>query len=93
MRIGLILPEAPQYSETFFNYKIKCLKESGYDVTVFSGKRTKNKLFFKHSSAYPVYKNKKRQSVFHLTENIIHERSYNNTQIRLDTFRICNDVS
>ena len=82
MRIGLILPEAPQYSETFFNYKIKCLKESGYDVTVFSGKRTKNKLFFKHSSAYPVYKNKK-----------IRQFVYNYTQSCLDTFRICNDVS
>lgn len=67
MRIGLILPEAPQYSETFFNYKIKCLKESGNDVTVFSGKRTKNKFFFKHISAYPVYKNKKiRQFVLFL---------------------------
>lgn len=68
MRIGMVLPEAPQYSETFFNYKIKCLKESGYDVTVFSGKRSKNKYFYKHIAAYPVYKNKKfRQSILFIS--------------------------
>lgn len=59
MKIGLVLPEAPQYSETFFNYKIKCLNDSGFDVKVFSGKKNKNKYSFKHFGAYPVYKNKK----------------------------------
>lgn len=58
MRIGLVLPEPPQYSETFFNHKIKGLQESGFDVIVFSGKRTKNKFFFKHISAYTVYNGK-----------------------------------
>ena len=57
MRIGLVLPEAPQYSETFFNYKIKGLKESGFDVIVFSNKKEKKKFGYEIRSAYPVYEN------------------------------------
>lgn len=57
-RIGLVLPNTPQYSETFFNYKIKGLQRSGFDVVVFSGKRSKEKYFFKHYGAYPVYNGK-----------------------------------
>jgi len=57
-QIGLVLPNAPQYSETFFNYKIKGLQNSGFDVTVFSGKRKNEKYFFKHFGAYPVYSGK-----------------------------------
>lgn len=57
-RIGLVLPEAPQYSETFFNYKIKGLHNSGYEVLVFSGKNSDKKYFFKHYGAFPVYQDK-----------------------------------
>jgi colanic acid/amylovoran biosynthesis glycosyltransferase len=38
MRIGLVLPELPQYSETFFNYKIQGLIEYGHDITVFTAR-------------------------------------------------------
>lgn len=57
MRIGLVLPEAPQYSETFFNHKIKGLKESGFEVIVFSNKKEKKKYGYEIRSAYPVYEN------------------------------------
>ncbi len=41
MKIGLVLPELPQYSETFFRYKIKGLIANGHEVTVFAaGKKS-----------------------------------------------------
>ncbi|MEO8210110.1 MAG: glycosyltransferase family 4 protein [bacterium] len=58
MRIGLVLPDVPQYSETFFNYKIKGLLESGFEVIIFSSQRTKKKFFFEHSGAYKIYEGK-----------------------------------
>ena len=57
-KIGLVLPETPQYSETFFNYKIKGLQESGFDVIVFTGKKEKGKFSFKIKNSYPVFINK-----------------------------------
>ncbi len=36
MKIGLVLPDLPQYSETFFNYKIKGLIANGHEVVVFT---------------------------------------------------------
>ena len=66
-RIGLVLPDAPQYSETFFNYKIKGLQDTGFDVIVFSGKRSNDKYFFKHYGAYPVYKGKPVKQFFQLS--------------------------
>jgi len=65
-RIGLVLPDAPQYSETFFNYKIRGLQNSGFDVIVFSGKRSNAKYFFKHHGAYPVYNGKPVKQFFQL---------------------------
>lgn len=59
MKIGIVLPEAPKYSETFFNSKIRGLIGSGFEVIVFSGSRGKQKYFFEHSGAYPVYQGKK----------------------------------
>ena len=56
MRIGIVLPEAPKYSETFFNSKIKNLSESGFEVIVFSGVRNNKEHSFKNVSAYPVYR-------------------------------------
>ncbi|WP_394758866.1 glycosyltransferase family 4 protein [Flavobacterium sp.] len=35
MKIGLILPSVPGYSETFFRNKIKGLMDSGFEVTLF----------------------------------------------------------
>ncbi|MEO8446792.1 MAG: glycosyltransferase family 4 protein [bacterium] len=59
MKIGIVLPEAPAYSETFFNSKIRGLIESGFEVIVFSGSRASEKYNFEHAGAYPVYKSKK----------------------------------
>ncbi|MFD2550401.1 glycosyltransferase family 4 protein [Bizionia sediminis] len=36
-KIGLVLSQPPSYSETFFNSKIKGLKENGHTVTLFTG--------------------------------------------------------
>ncbi|OMP31327.1 hypothetical protein BKM32_08920 [Mangrovimonas sp. DI 80] len=36
MKIGLVLSRTPNYSETFFNSKIKGLIQSGYEVTLFA---------------------------------------------------------
>ena len=35
MKIGLVLPSVPGYSETFFRNKIKGLMDSGFEVTLF----------------------------------------------------------
>lgn len=37
MTIGIILSKPPGYSETFFNSKIKGLKENGYRIVLFTG--------------------------------------------------------
>lgn len=58
MRIGIVLPDLPKYSETFFNYKIKGLQASGFDVIVFSSKRNNKKYYFKHSGQYPTHNGK-----------------------------------
>lgn len=54
MRIGLVLPEVPGYSETFFTSKIKGLQESGHEVIVFSNKKTGQKFNYEVKSPYPV---------------------------------------
>ena len=43
MKIGLVLPEVPQYSETFFNFKINGLVESGFEVLLFTGSKGNSK--------------------------------------------------
>ena len=35
MKIGLVLPSVPNYSETFFRNKIKGLIDSGFEVILF----------------------------------------------------------
>ena len=40
-KIGLVLPNVPAYSETFFNSKIKGLQENGFDVILFSNGKNK----------------------------------------------------
>ncbi len=64
MKIGLVLPDVPQYSETFFNIKIKGLLQSGFDVIVFSGTKTKQKFFFDHANGYPIYTGKPLMQTF-----------------------------
>lgn len=36
MKIGIVLPDVPTYSETFFRNKIKGLHQEGYEVTIFT---------------------------------------------------------
>lgn len=50
-RIGLVLPNTPAYSETFFNSKIKGLQENGFEVIMFS----KGKSRQKHSTCKTVF--------------------------------------
>lgn len=38
MKIGIVLSQTPVYSETFFNYKIKGLQDSGFEVQLFVSK-------------------------------------------------------
>lgn len=42
MKIGLVLSQTPTYSETFFNSKIKGLQQSGFEVTLFVQKKSKD---------------------------------------------------
>ena len=44
MRIGLVLPDLPQYSETFFKYKIKGLLDNGHQVVIFTARNKKPEL-------------------------------------------------
>lgn len=39
MKIGIVLSQTPQYSETFFRLKIKVLQELGYEVILFTQNR------------------------------------------------------
>lgn len=57
MRIGLVLAQAPGYSETFFRSKINGLRGSGYKMYVFVGSNAKNQSDIKGIKAWPVYKN------------------------------------
>jgi colanic acid/amylovoran biosynthesis glycosyltransferase len=73
MRIGLVLPDLPQYSETFFNYKIKGLIGNGHDVIVFtSGKEEKNsKTEYKVRYSPPVNKDNPVSQSYHLLSTIL----------------------
>jgi glycosyltransferase involved in cell wall biosynthesis len=42
-RIGLVLPNIPAYSETFFNSKIKGLQDNGFEVVLFSKSKSRKK--------------------------------------------------
>lgn len=64
MKIGLVLPEAPQYSETFFNSKIKGLQNSGFEVTVLSNAKADKNKNFKVVSAYKIHSDKKLRQAF-----------------------------
>lgn len=47
MKIGLVLPALPAYSETFFSNKIKGLENKGYTVILFINKKSNNDGGFK----------------------------------------------
>lgn len=55
MKVGLVLPDLPKYSETFLNHKIEGLKEAGFDVMIFTGSNSKNNSGLNVRRAYPVY--------------------------------------
>ncbi|MFT4643970.1 MAG: hypothetical protein ACI8ZX_000368, partial [Planctomycetota bacterium] len=42
MKIGIVLPSVPAYSETFFSNKIKGLKEHGFTVVIFANSSKQN---------------------------------------------------
>jgi len=50
MRIGLVLPSTPGYSETFFTNKIRGLKAEGYEVILFVG--AKKRIGFQEAKVY-----------------------------------------
>ncbi len=54
MKVGLVLPSPPKYSETFLNSLISILQQEGIDVTVFSGEKVKGKYPYKCVSAREV---------------------------------------
>jgi len=67
MKIGLVLPEVPQYSETFFNSKIKGLIESGFEVLLFTGElNNSNKNENEKIKIIPAYPVKKGNRVIRL---------------------------
>jgi len=41
-RVGLVLPNVPGYSETFFTSKIKGLQENGFEVILFANRKLSN---------------------------------------------------
>lgn len=88
MKIGLVLPEAPQYSETFFKYKIKNLTDSGFEVTVFSNKPDdeSDEINCKIKSAYPVYNESKLKQIFFIPLILLKTflTNYNNSKRLFD---------
>ncbi len=73
MRIGLVLPDLPQYSETFFNYKIKGLVNNGHEVVVFTARNKKPDLecLYKVRFAPTVRKGNPLAQVFHFAVTIM----------------------
>ncbi len=72
MRIGLVLPETPQYSETFFYHKINGLQKSGNEIIVFCSKKGKQKSEFETINSYPVFKNNFLKQFFCFTGVLIY---------------------
>lgn len=56
-RIGLVLPNAPAFSETFFNSKIKGLQAAGMEVTLFVNSQSGDYPHCKTVKAWRVTKN------------------------------------
>ena len=57
MKIGIVLPSTPAYSETFFNSKIKGLQKHGYKVVLFTQSVRDNFNLCQVIKAPKVYKN------------------------------------
>lgn len=64
MKIGIVLPGILKYSETFFNYKIKGLIESGNEVLLFTADKNSENFPYRHFRAYPVFPGKKIKQAF-----------------------------
>jgi colanic acid/amylovoran biosynthesis glycosyltransferase len=58
MKIGIVIPSTPSYSETFFNSKIKGLLLQGYNVQIFVNTIGANFSLCKVNKKPKVYKNK-----------------------------------
>lgn len=64
MRIGLVLPAAPSYSETFFKSKITGLTKSGHEVVLFVHRsRSRRFLDAKVAKQWPVFGSQIVQSI------------------------------
>lgn len=56
MKIGLVLAKTPEYSETFFQSKIKGLQSNSFQVTLYVQKKGDSLEGVKVKQAYPVFK-------------------------------------
>lgn len=66
MKIGLVLPSVPSYSETFFNNKIKGLEEQGYTVVLLvNSNKHKNQFASKTKGLPDLYGNNFRALINH----------------------------
>lgn len=54
LKIGIVLPGAPTYSETFFSSKIEGLEAEGHEVILFVGNRKNTNRKFRIKTSWPV---------------------------------------
>lgn len=64
MRIGIVLPTIPAYSETFFNNKIRGLESCGYEVTLFVNNSKLDNSNFKSIQAAPDFSRNTIKTIF-----------------------------
>lgn len=64
MRIGIVLPATPSYSETFFNNKIKGLESYGYEVILFVNNSSSNNSSLKTVHIASGFSGNKIKSIF-----------------------------
>jgi colanic acid/amylovoran biosynthesis glycosyltransferase len=55
LRIGMVLPAVPGYSETFFRAKIKGLQDAGHEVILFAGRTSPDFQLCRVIHSFPVY--------------------------------------
>jgi colanic acid/amylovoran biosynthesis glycosyltransferase len=64
MKIGIVLPSPPSYSETFFNSKIAGLKANGHDIHVFVNSNKGESKDLNLVKQWPVYQNPLKTGLF-----------------------------
>jgi colanic acid/amylovoran biosynthesis glycosyltransferase len=64
MKIGIVLPSPPSYSETFFNSKIAGLKANGHDIYVFVNSNKGESKDLNLVKQWPVYQNPLKTGLF-----------------------------